>query len=431
MGVFYTQGVVAVGKTILSIQGQKFFINEALVYSDISDVNEKMLGTLMNARFIQGVFDSENRHLFNRYGKAFDANTNTDELIAALPAWYEKGLRAITVGLQGGGNCFTIAGGDLKNNPYSADGSSTDQAYLDRLMRIIEACDELGIIVIVSYFYAANITELNGAQAVINIVTNMTKFLAATGYKNIIIEIANEFNINGFVKMPIIHESQGMVALLHLAKLYSDGIPVGCSGGGGFTNEEVCKASDVVIIHGNGESRSRLYNHIKLAKRYAPDKPILINEDSQAIGQLTVCEEESVSWGYYNNMTKQEVPTYWEITKGEDQFFAFRMAQMLGIAQSKIPEDEQIYFQGLEDHIHNNGMRFPRIASLYPEKIDYVKFYENGVLVYICYDESFTMNFKCNWQQGGVMTKTGDVWAAEVYLTNGDIKTFTHTVNNI
>ncbi|OON95955.1 MAG: hypothetical protein ATN31_10295 [Candidatus Epulonipiscioides saccharophilum] len=417
-------------KTNLTIEQQKFLINGTLVYSEYPNVKPTMLGTLMNARFIQAIFDTQDRGRFNRYGKTFDPDVNTEELIEALPEWYASGLRAITVGLQGGGNCFTVPGHLLQNNPYSADGTTVCPKYLDRLLKLIKACDDLGIIVIVSYFYAANISELEGAQAVINIVEGMTKFLANSGFNNLIIEIANEFNIAPFAKMPLIHEPQGMVALINFAKLHANGIPIGCSGGGGFTNEEVCKASDVVIIHGNGESRSRLYNHIHLVRKYTPNKPILINEDSQAIGQLTVCEQEGVSWGYYNNMTKQEVPTYWGITRGEDEFFAARMAQTIGIMDPEIPEEDQLYFQGLEDHMHSNGTRFPRVASLYPEKINYVKFYENGELVYICYDESFTFNFRCNWQQDGVLTKDGDVWRADVYLRDGEVRSFYHTIKN-
>lgn len=417
-------------KTRLSIDGEKFLINNALVYEEIEQVNKKVLGTLMNARFIQGIFDSNDGDRFNRYGKVWDVNKNTEELIASLPAWYEKGLRAITVGMQGGGNCYTIQGDSLKNNPFSFDGKTIDPNYLERLEKIIKACDELGMVVIVSYFYCHNVQHLDGAQGVIQAVISMTEYLKNSGYTNLIIEIANEFDIKPYERMPIIHTPQGMVALIEIAKMYSGGIPVGCSGGGGYTNAEVCKASDVIIIHGNGESRSFLYNHICLARSYSPGKPVLINEDSQAIGQLTVCEELEVSWGYYNNMTKQEVPTYWEITKGEDDFFARRMAKMIGIEVEELPEEEQIYFQGFEPHMHHNGLRFPRVASLYPEKINFVKFFENDTLIYVCYDECFTVHFRNNWRQMEVETKDGDVWKAEVHFRNGEVKTLTQIVKN-
>lgn len=51
---------------MLSIKGTKFYINGKETYSEISNCPEKMRGTLMNARFIQGIFDvRENREQFD------------------------------------------------------------------------------------------------------------------------------------------------------------------------------------------------------------------------------------------------------------------------------------------------------------------------------------------------------------------------------
>lgn len=41
----------------------------------------------------------------------------------------------------------------INNNPYSPDGRSIDSAYLNRMKKIIDAADEIGIVVIVSCFY--------------------------------------------------------------------------------------------------------------------------------------------------------------------------------------------------------------------------------------------------------------------------------------
>lgn len=417
-------------ETNLSIAGSKFLINGALTYSEIEGSKPSAHGLLMNARFIQGIFDSQNREQFNRYGRVFNPEQNTDNLIAALPEWYAKGLRAITVGMQGGGSCYTVKGSELKNNPFSADGLEIDSAYLGRLDRLIKACDRVGMVVIVSLFYGLNTVYLNDAQAVINIVKNMAAHLRDSGFNNIIIEIANEHDLSCFEKLPVLHQPQGIVSLIEIIKSVAPSIPVGCSGCGGYVNGEVCRASDVVLLHGNTLSRSQLYNLILKAREYTPDKPIVINEDSQAIGQLAVCEELSCSWGYYNNMTKQEPPTYWEITKGEDEFFAWRMADMIGIKQDEIPLESQYYLQGFEPHMHHKGLRFPRVASLYPESIDRVRFYHNGEHIYTCYDESFTCGFISNWDQKGVQTQNGDRFVAEVVLRSGEVKKLEATVNN-
>ena len=147
----------------------------------------------------------------------------------------------------------------------------------------------------------------------------------------------------------------------------------------------------------------------------------MVNEDSQAIGNMKVAYNTHTSWGYYNNMTKQEPPTDWSITKGEDQFFAYRMAEGIGIEVPEIPEEEQYYLQGLEPEMMYEGKRWLRVASLYPESIDYVEFYCNGKLEYSCYDEPFTVDHRANWIQEGRKVDPEDKWKAVIYLRDGRV----------
>ena len=74
------------GTTHLTIQNDQFYINGKPSYSEIP--NSPCAGLLMNARFIQGVFDDKtDAARFNRFGRIFDPDRNTDDLIAALPQW--------------------------------------------------------------------------------------------------------------------------------------------------------------------------------------------------------------------------------------------------------------------------------------------------------------------------------------------------------
>ena len=108
--------------TTLSTQGEAFLINGALTYSEIAGSKPEARGLLMNARFIQGVFDDRaDPARFARFGHdSFDPEAHTDALIAALPEWYSYGLRAFTVGFQGGGPCFTVDNATIDNNPFGA-----------------------------------------------------------------------------------------------------------------------------------------------------------------------------------------------------------------------------------------------------------------------------------------------------------------------
>lgn len=410
-------------KTNLSIQGEKFLINDKLIYSEIDGSNPNAHGLLMNARFIQGVFDDKaDRARYNRFGRTFDPEQHTDDMIAALPEWYKYGLRAITVGFQGGGPCFTVNNDTIDNNPFGEDGTTLDPAYAARMDRVIRAADDLGMVVIVSYFYGSQTARLRDGKAVRNAVTTASNFLRDGGYTNVIIEVANEHDVPQFLDHPLVYEPEGVAALCDLARAESGGLPVGCSGRGGSVYQQIAEASDVIIIHGNGCSRQRLYNMIEKVRSWELDRPIVCNEDSQAIGQMEVTYKTQTSWGYYNNMTKQEPPADWSVTKGEDTFFAYRMAEGIGIDLPPIPEEEQYYLQGVEPEMTDNGQRWIRLASLYPETINYVDFYRDGELYYTSYDESFSIHFESNWRQGGVDIQSPDEkWTAKVYLRSGEV----------
>lgn len=410
-------------QTHLSISGEKFTINGALVYSDIPGSRPEAHGLLMNARFIQGIFDdAADPARFARFGRAaWNPEQHTDDLIAALPEWYAYGLRAFTVGLQGGGPCFTVNNLTIHNNPFGEDGTRLDPAYADRLDRLIRAADELGMVAIVSYFYGDQTARLRDGRAVRAAVTTASRFLKEGGYTNVIIEVANEHDIPPFQKHPLLFYPEGVAALNDLARAESGGLLVGCSGKGGSVFREIAEASDVILIHGNGQSRQKLYGMIREVRGWNLDRPIVCNEDSQAIGQMAVTFKEQVSWGYYNNMTKQEPPADWGVLEGEDRFFAWRMADGIGIAVDPIPAEEQYYLQGLEPQMTDIGQRWLRVASLYPESINYVDFYRNGALYDTAWDESFSVHFQSNWRQGGAPAVPGDEWRAEIHLRDGRV----------
>ncbi len=412
------------GKTTVTVKRDSFHINGKPTYSEIERANPRAVGLLMNARFIQGIFDDAfDRKRYARWGhNSFDPEKHTDDLIEALPQWYDHGLRAFTVGFQGGGPCFTVDRATIDCNPFGEDGTKLDPAYAARMDRLIRAADEIGMVVIVSFFYGFQALRLRDGKAVRNAVTGASRFLKEGGYTNVIIEPANEQNIDKFSKHPIIQTAEGMACLIDLARQESDVMLVGCSGGGGDVYREICETSDVLLFHGNGCSRQRFSNVIRRLREWVPGRPLVCNEDSQAIGNMVTAVAQQASWGYYNNMTKQEPPADWGITAGEDRFFAIRMAREIGIDVAEPPEEEQHYLQGLEPEMTYNNQRWIRLASLHPERIDFVDFFRNGVPYYRSYDEPFTINFISNWNYGGVENEKDDrEWRAEVHLGDGRV----------
>jgi len=419
-------------KTHLNVQGERFLINGQLTYSEIEGSNPKCHGLLWNQRMIQGVFDDKvDRSRFNLFKMGvFDPEKNTDNLINSLPEWYKYGMRAFTVGFQGGWPVGCVDVEDIDNNPFSSDGKKLDEKYASRMDRIIRAADELGMVVIVSILYWAQSKRIEDGRGIMNAVKTACSFLKEGGYTNVIIEVANEYNIPPFRVHPIVNSAEGMALLLKLARKASGGMLVGSSGGGGMADKEVVEESDVVLVHGNGLTRGAYYDFIQKVKKWANGKPVLCNEDSPCYTRVDIGLDTFTSWGYYNNYTKQIPPADYGITPGEDLYFARRMARIVGIHVEELPLSEQFYLQGLEDWTSFHGLRAIRLAAEFPEKVNKVEFYRNGALLYVSYDEPFYLYRQETWLCNPWKVSPDDrEWMARVYLTDGQIIEKRITVN--
>ena len=407
-------------KTKLTIQGNKLKINDRLIYSEIPGNSPNVHGLMMNSRFIQGIFDDKvDPTRFARFGwDKWDPERHTDDLIKALPEWYAYGLRAITVGFQGGIPAFVTDNSSVDNNPFSEDGRSIDPAYLGRMDRLIRAADEIGMVIIVSILYQGQSPRMQNGATVRNAIRCASKWLKDQGYTNVIIEVANEHTIGNFKKRPLVYDSEGISTLMEIARDVS-GLAVGCSAGGIEMHKEVALASDVVIIHGNNARRQVYHRFVKMVKSWTPDKPIVCNECSPCITNLDVAFDTQTSWGYFNYLTKQEPPALWGIANAEDLFFARRMAKGLGIRVQLLPEDEQYVLDGVTGPYELNGERWIRLTAEYPETINFVEFYRNGIFVDKAYQEPFYVNYLNTYTQLGYKTQKGDVWKAVIHLGNG------------
>ena len=116
----------------------------------------KIEGLLMNLRAVQGIFDDLNPETRGKWaypdtGK-WDPERNTREFLAAMPEWRKHGLLAFTVNLQGGSPEGYSKGQPWENTAIDPDGNLRP-AYMQRLARILDRADELGMVAIVGYFY--------------------------------------------------------------------------------------------------------------------------------------------------------------------------------------------------------------------------------------------------------------------------------------
>jgi hypothetical protein len=394
--------------TIITAEGSDLLINGKKTYSELDSCKSEYHGLLMNVRFIQALFDEKNDpSRYNRFTRIFDPDKNTDNLIQELQNWYDVGVRAITVGMQGGGPCNTINNFTNEVNPYSKDGTSIDSNTLKRLVNLVEAADKIGMVIILSYFYGSMTRFLEDDEAVVNAVKTTSNFIRDKKYTNIIIEIANEHNINDFAIHPILKNEKGIVTLMEIARRESGNMMVGCSGTGGYFSELITKNSDCILMHSNNLTKTEFYNMILKCKEVAPNRPIVFNEDSAASSRLEVAFDQHVSWGYYNNMSKQEPPTNWSIMKGEDEVFAAKLSKYLGI-NSKIVAPEY-HIMGLSKEEETEGKRWIRLSTMKPEYVSKVDFYHNNKLLGTSYDEPFMLNSRNTWKQDcNVGINTGD-----------------------
>ena len=335
-------------KTAISISQDQFRINSKLTYKGRAFRGNKIEGLLLNARMVQGIFDDQNpatsaRWAYPDTGK-WDPERNTREFVAAMPEWRRCGLLAFTINLQGGS-----PEGYSREQPWittavQAEGSLRADS-MRRLERILDRADDLGMAVIVGMFYFGQDQRVHDEEAVKRAVQNTVKWIAeAKGYTNVLLEIDNECDVRAYdhkiLKPGRVHE------LILLAKETSLGrLLVGTSfGGGSIPVSNVIKASDFLLLHGNGVADpSRIAEMVRKTRGvegYHP-MPILFNEDDhfdfdKPANNMFAAIGEYASWGYFDPGSSnyrdgyQCPPVNWGINTAQKRAFFGFLKQVTG-----------------------------------------------------------------------------------------------------
>jgi hypothetical protein len=329
------------GNTIVSIEKDMFATNNVPMNRGRTWEGASIEGLLFNSRMVQGIFDDRNpetAHLwvYSDTG-VWDPDRNTREFVEAMPSWREKGLLAFTICLQGGcprGYCLTQP---WHNSAINADGS-LDPTYMARLERIVTRADELGMIVILSYFYFGQEKRLPDEAAIVRATDSATDWVLDRRYTNVVIEVSNECNIiytHSILTPHRVHELIARVQDRSAAR--GARLPVSVSyGGGTLPGDEVMRMSDFLLVHGNHVDPAGIEEMIHTIRRQPAyrGQPIVFNEDDHFdfenddnnLIRATRCH---ASWGYldlgYNNYHDgfQCPPVNWRInTRRKKDFFA-------------------------------------------------------------------------------------------------------------
>jgi hypothetical protein len=336
-------------QTQVSILGDDFYINGQPTYAGRSWNGHRIEGLLLNARMVQGIFDDLNPQTASRWNYSdtgrWDADRNTSEFVAAMPEWRKRGLLAFTLNLQGGSpEGYSHNGQPWINSAFDSDGSLRPD-YFARLTRILDRADELGMIVILGYFYGAQDKILTNEDAVLHAVDNATGWILDHGYRNVIIEINNECDQH--YANAILHPERvdELITRVHNTECNGFHLLVSTSYSGPLPKQNVVTAADFVLVHGNGvKAPEKIAESVrKIRLMCDKPKPILFNEDDnynfdKPENHFIAAVSEHASWGYFDyrrngdklNEGFQSVPVDWTINSERKRGFFQLLSTITG-----------------------------------------------------------------------------------------------------
>ena len=282
--------------THITIRNARWYLNGQVTY-----LGTQAEGLLMNVRMVNSVFEDCNR-------SDFDPDANTSRFISQIADYVAHGIRAFTICLQGGMPGYEGA----VNSAFNPDGSLRD-TYLERVYRVIDACNGHGVAIILGCYYQRQDQILADDTAIQAGVVNVVKWLAEIGYRNVMLEIANEYGHAGFTHQ-IFKDPAGQAELIRLAKDNAPDLLVSTSGGGsGTLHDEVRNRADFLLPHYNNTPVEEIPQRISGLKSHG--KPILCNEDEKIGAEGARAAELSVingaSWGFMHVEVNQHFPFEW------------------------------------------------------------------------------------------------------------------------
>ena len=338
-------------KTTVSIVSEDFHLNGRPTYAGRSWNGHRIEGLLLNSRMVQATYDDLNPETATRWAYAdtgqWDAERNVREFIAAMPEWKRHGLLAVTVNFQGGSPEGYSSKQTWESGAFNADGGLRPE-FADRMRRVLDAADAQGMVVILGYFYFGQDQRLRDEAAVIRATDEATRWLLDGGWRNVLVEVNNECDVKAYdhdiLKPARVHE-----LITRVRKAERDGRRLlgGTSyGGGAIPQENVVRASDFLLLHGNGvKDPKRITAMVKQTRAvpgYKP-MPIVFNEDDhenfdQPTNNFAAALAEHVSWGWFDYRRKgegldegyQSPPVNWGLSSERKRAFFKYLAEITG-----------------------------------------------------------------------------------------------------
>ena len=345
--------------TVVSIKDGGFCINGAATYAGRSWNGHRIEGRLFNSRMANAIADDENPSTRGAWAYAdgnWDAERNTREFIAALPAYRAHGLLAVCINLSGGS-----PQGYSWNQPWKICGFNGDgtikAAWSARLESVIEATGQQGMAVILGLFYGKQSGTFRDEEAVKAAVTNTVDWLLQNNATNVLIEIGNEVDLENVWAHSIIAAAR-CNELIELAQKRSKGKLLVSTSliGLDAPTPAIVAAADFLLPHGN-----RVYGpdghfqpsphgiRLQIGRwRAAPNyrgQPIVYNEDDhfefdKRDNHFVAAVESGASWGFFDYRMSRErfedgfqsLPVDWTISSARKRAFFGLLKEITGAA---------------------------------------------------------------------------------------------------
>lgn len=225
-----------------------------------------------------------------RLANALENDQVSRAVVGQLDEYLKYGVNTFSVFLQGGSTGSA--------NPFDADGSFTRRTrreessgafrgrgdveglalrntHMDRLAVLVEEADRRGMVVNVGVFYQARIRQLAGEEAIRRATANVAKWLVQKGYRNVFMDLVNEYGHGGFSGVGLCYgvseryAADGGEALLKIFKEAGPEIPAGISALG--ERAGVFAGMDVALIH-------QPFDPGRVRRAAGRELPVVLNE---------------------------------------------------------------------------------------------------------------------------------------------------------
>jgi hypothetical protein len=341
--------------TTVSIEGNAFCINGGPTYPGRVYKGSKIEGQLFTSRMVNCIVNDQNPETRGMWAYAdgpWDPERNTNEFIAMLPVYRSHGLTSIAFNMQGGSPMGYGWHQPWHTSSYTPAGRLLPD-YRARLVRVLDAADKAGMVVVLGYFYISATPALADEAAVIRAADEVTDIVCSGGYTNVMIEIGNEADIPRWaydiIKPARSHELIQRVQSRSAGKVNTGAgrLLVSTSFATGIAfPERLLQTADYVLYHGNALATPGAVHARARAIRAMPGyrgQPLLINEDDhfdfdKPDNNMLAALQEYSGWGYFDYRQirdrfedgYQSLPVDWGINSGRKKGFFNLLAEVTG-----------------------------------------------------------------------------------------------------